>query len=118
LNVRWRIYYGDDSTFSDEDGDPSQAPALDVQVVAVADETVGRFFYSQRDYYWYDTDGGVWYAADLFGLWDYLARPGWKRVLFGRTRPRAEFEAVFRQAMADDYLPVKSAWDEREARPW
>jgi hypothetical protein len=112
----WRVYYGDGSTWSDEDGDPSQAPALNVQAVAVADPTVGRFIYSQRDFYWYDDN--QWYGADHFGLWDYLSRPGWKRVLFGRSLPRAEFEAVMKRAIEDPGLPDKSAWDEREARPW
>jgi hypothetical protein len=107
----WRVYYGDGSTF---DGDPSEAPALNVQAIAVADPVVGRFVWSARDFYWWEHD--QWFGGDLFGVFDYLQRPGWKRVLFGRSIPRATFEAVMKRALEDEDLPAKSAWDDREAR--
>jgi len=112
--VAWKIYYGSGVTYGPTSGPLEDAPALNVQAIAVADPTLGRFIWSQRDFYWWDA--GQWFGGDIFGLWDYLARPGWRKVLFGRSLVRAEFERVMHQALADPDLPAKSAWDEREAR--
>ena len=113
--VRWRVYYGDLSTYDLGDGPLEDAPTTNVQAIAVGDATVGRFLWSQRDFYWWDQ--GQWFGGDVFGLWDYLARPGWRKVLFGRSLVRADFERVMNRALADPDLPAKSAWDDREARP-
>jgi len=113
--LAWRIHYGDGATWDDQSGPLQDAPATNVQAIAVADPTVGRFIWSQRDFYWWDA--GQWFGGDIFGLWDYLARPGWRKVLFGRSLVRADFEQVMNAALADPDLPAKSAWDDREARP-
>ncbi len=42
--------------------------------------------------------GDLWVGVDLFGLWDYLATDGWKRVLFGRTIPNAPYQEIYRRA--------------------
>ncbi len=91
----WRIYYGDGRTFSADDGGPQDAPALNVQAIAQDEQLTGWRLCYRRDFYWWD-DG--WCAGDLFGLFDYLARPGWKRVLFGRSIPDPAFEAILRRA--------------------
>jgi len=83
--VTWRIYY-EDSTFSDEDGDVADAPALGVIAIVQTKQPHSRFVehdvaYTEGYYWW---EGGRWYAGDQFGMWDYLTRPGLKRVLFGR----------------------------------
>lgn len=114
--ANWKIYYGDGSTYSDLDGPPEAAPKLNVQVVAVPDERVGVYFRSQADYYWYDFDQERWLGADLFGLWDYLVRPGYKVVAFGRTIPNVEYDKIIATALEDSELPPKSAWDDSERR--
>jgi hypothetical protein len=106
--MRWRIYYDDGSTFSDEDGGPDEAPALGVQIITVADSSLdpdntGRRVWDGRDYYWW-TDS-EWVGGDLFGFYDYLARPGWKRVLFGRTIPARTYIEVRRRALSDPDFP-------------
>jgi len=84
----WRIYYGDGSTYSDDDGDVFDAPALDVQAIAFRtsepDHKTGHMPVFRFDYYWWEPNGD-WYGGDLFGLYDYLTRPGPKKVVFGRT---------------------------------
>jgi hypothetical protein len=109
--VPWRVYYGDGTVY---DGSPEDAPALNVQAVAVHDPVVGRFIWSARDFYWWES--GQWFGGDIFGLWDYLARPGWRKVLFGRSLTRGEYEKAMKHAIEDPELPAKSAWDDREAR--
>lgn len=101
--VDWRIYYGDGSTFDSSQGSPLHAPALNVQCIVQPDPDVGRHVVSKFAYYWWD---GEWYGGDLFGLHDYLMRPGPKTVKFGRTVSNAEYRAVVRRAAADpDFTP-------------
>ena len=101
--MRWKIHYGDGSTFSSNDGDPFDAPALNVQIIVVRDDDpssqLGRYPVHRFDYYWWDEPD--WFGGDLFGLFDYLSRPGAKRVLFGRTVANAEHQAIIDGALAD-----------------
>ena len=110
--MRWCLYYGDGSTFSNEDGLPADAPALNVQVISTADAVIARevgvvLLYG-KDYYWWD---GGWFGGDLFGLFDYLlCAQGRAVVKFGRFVPRDQYQAAFNKAVAE-----KHAWypDER-----
>lgn len=113
--VEWRIYYGDGSTYDNLSGPVEDAPSRDVQVIVLADELVGRSMWHSKDYYWYDN--GLWVAGDDFGLWDYLSRPGWKKVLFGRTLTKPEFLMVLEKAQADTGFLTKSGWHQTESRP-
>jgi len=108
----WRIYYGDGEGFS---GPPSQAPARNVQLIAQSDSENGWVAISGHDYYVFR--GGRWFGVDLFGLYDYLIEPGWKRVLFGRTLTSSEYNEVWRQAMSDPDLPPKTGGPKRERKP-
>jgi hypothetical protein len=108
--MKWRVYYGDGSTFSNEDGDPSEAPALNVQIIIVRDDDphsqLGRYAVHKFDFYWWDDPD--WFGGELFGLFDYLSRPGHKRVLFGRTVGNADFQAIVDRALADPDFIRKS----------
>lgn len=108
----YRIYYAGGVTVSQET--PIElTPALGVQVIVQADLEVGWAMTHSRDYYvWW---GERWVGVDQFGLWDYLIREGWKRVLFGRTLTAVEYQAIYAQAKADrtfanknGYLPGES----------
>jgi hypothetical protein len=104
--MKWRIYYDDGSTFSDEDGPPEMAPGLGVQIIVDPHPSVGRRMLHSHDYYWH---GGGWQGGDIFGFWDYLQRPGLKVVKFGRTIATAAFDAIYRRAKTDPGFPAKSA---------
>lgn len=108
----WRIYYGDGSIFS---GDPEGAPARNVQVIVQHCPDHGWQAVSGTDYYVWR--GGRWFGVDKFGLYDYLIDPGWKRVLFGRTLTREEYNLIWQQMMADPEMPKKTAFNKRERRP-
>lgn len=105
--MKWKIFYGN-STFSSEDGDPTVAPARDVQVIVQDHPEVGVELVTASDYYVWE---GRWRGVDIFGLFDYLIEPGWKRVLCGRTITRQEYSAVYHQADTD-----KNGWLPREVR--
>jgi hypothetical protein len=83
--TKWVVYYGDGSTFSDQDGSPEDAPSLNVQAITCEPD-------------------GVWKGGDIFGLFDYLSRPGWKRVLFGRIVTNIEYDSAVMLARNDPYF--------------
>lgn len=113
----WKVWYADGTTYTAADGGPAGAPARGVQAVTYPSDRVGVRVLTGHDYYWWDDEQAAWLGGDSFGLWDYLARPGWKRVLFGRTLPDDEYRALMAQVRADPDLPDKSAHhpDERPA---
>ena len=105
MALAWRVYYGDGTTFSSEDGGPADAPGRNVQVIVQADERVGRCLLSQHDYYVWR---GEWIGVDLFGLFDYLVDTGWARVLCGRMIPHKAFRDAYQAAKADPDFPPRS----------
>ena len=113
--MRWKIFYGDGSDYTDQDGPPELAPKRNVQTIAVANDLVGRRIERGNDFYIL-TDHG-WRGCDQFGLFDYLIDPGAKIVLFGRSLATAEYRAIFDRASRDPYLPAKSAMLPEERKP-
>ncbi len=82
--MRFRIYYGDGSTYS---GDPYLAPQTGVQVVAQENRTAPM---SGKDAYYWKPESG-WHGCDVLGMWDYLfSYRGPKAILFGREMQRDE----------------------------
>jgi hypothetical protein len=104
----WRIYYGDGSTVSD-DVDPFTVPGVDVQAIVQRDADVGRYVLHHMDFYWWVEADRQWHQGDVFGLWDYLARPGPKKVVFGRSLDNQSYKALLTVAVNDPDFPVKSA---------
>jgi hypothetical protein len=82
--IRWKIYYGDGTTFSNRDGLPENAPALNVQAVTCCPE--------------------VWMGGDIFGLFDYLSQSGKKIVKFGRMVSNVEYTEAVNFARNDPYF--------------
>lgn len=113
--MRWKIFYGDGTSVTDEDCEPENVPKRDVQAITVEDKDRGRRVEYSTDFYIW-TDHG-WRGCDQFGFFDYLISPGSKVVLFGRSLSDAEYNKVLHTATHDDYLPAKSAWGELERRP-
>jgi len=117
--AEWVIYYGDGSTFSDEDGLPEVAPPRDIQLIIVTDPEAGWRTIVNHDYYVWDARGGqpMWWGVDKFGLFDYLLDPGMKRVLFGRLIDTPTFNAIFQRALSDPRLAAKTNFVNGEAHP-
>lgn len=106
--MMYRVYYSNGLALGSDEYDPEHLPARDVQVIVQDDPEVGWAMEHTRDYYvWRD---GRWRGADIFGLWDYLARPGWKRVLFGRTLLQDEYQEIYRRAKADRDFARKAGY--------
>lgn len=115
--MKWKIWYGDGSTFSSEDGPPAAAPSANVQVIAQEDPDVGRFLLNQRDYYIFNGGEIGWSSADQAGFWDYMINaPNPKIIGIGRVISNAEFQAIYNSARNDPFLPPKSGFRPDEMR--
>ena len=90
----WCIFYGDESTFSNEDGSPFDAPRTDVQAIVKDDDWVGYQIVHANDYYCLDLAHDGWYCTDLIGMADYLIRTEQPLVLFGRMTTNKEYLAL------------------------
>ena len=107
--IAWRVYYGDMTSFSSADGSPYDAPRLNVQCIAGADPSVGRYMVSDKDAYWWEPELERWFGGDRRGEWDYLCRLGQRVVLYGRAIADDQYNACMAAAKADPDLPPKTA---------
>src|SRR3990172_5918358 len=101
----FRVYYDGGATY---DGDPFWTPVFGVLVIVEQDPDHGRRLVSAKDYYVWEHKR--WWAVDFVGMVDYLARPGPRRVLFGRTVPNDVWYAAMRRANEDPDFPAPTAW--------
>jgi hypothetical protein len=76
--VKWRIYYEDGGTFSDEDGSPKEAPGWGVQTIVQPHIESGRYLLPPYDYYLFRD--GRWIGVDVAGLTDHLLKLGVLRL--------------------------------------
>ncbi len=67
----WQIIYADGTTFSDQDGNPEDAPGWGVLAVAQKDELVNAQIHHGSDFYCYAEQFGGWAGLDYFGLAQY-----------------------------------------------
>ena len=95
--MKWRIYYGDGSTYS-SDSDPFFAPSNNVQVIAEEiTKNPGFRLRSSRDSYYWMQDR--WFACDTAGMWDYLLEhKGPKAIIFGRTLRDDDYWKIYHRA--------------------
>jgi hypothetical protein len=109
MDMRWKIFYTDGTTFSNQDGEPEDAPGWGVIAVAQEDDVVGVQIHHQRDFYCFAPEFGGWYAVDYFGFAQYLARPGLKVIKVGDVMPTNEYLKLIHSLHEDPELPTKSA---------
>lgn len=103
MSKQFRIYYHDGTTY---DGDPFQAPAWGVLVIVEPNRDSGRQIVQNGDYYcWSDNH---WYPMDYIGMVDYLARPGPRKVIFGRLVSYDDFYSAYIRADNDPDFPKRT----------
>lgn len=110
----WRIYYPD---FSYE-GDPEFAPGEGALAIVHWDDTTdyrimhgGGPYFGHGFYWWQDEQ---WFIGDYSGLHMYLAKPGWKKVIFGVTVTATEWRELL--ARIEEHFGPKSSFWPRERR--
>jgi hypothetical protein len=107
---QWRIYYDDGSTcdsLSSSAVTPEDAPGLGVVVIVQEDEDVGRELLHMKDFYYWERSR--WFGCDQFGLFDYLQRPGLKKVVAGRNVEHRSYHLLMLRAQQDPDFPPKNA---------
>lgn len=100
----WKIFYFDGSTFSNLDGAPQDAPGLGVLAIKQVDGVLGYEILhgdGPRVIDWYWWEDRAWVSGDMAGLVQYLASPGWKKVLAGRSVHNDTFRAVMSAVIND-----------------
>ena len=100
---RFRIYYGDGSTYS---GDPFYAPPSNVQVIVMEnpDRSNGQTLIMTKPRDFYLWRGGRWWACNEAGFYDLLMYEiGPKAVLFGRTIESDKYSAIVQRAKAEGF---------------
>jgi len=138
--IEWVIYYGDKTSWTNEDGPWEDAHAFNVQAVGYNDADpsdpadVGRVYEPEwkNDYYlWWPGARHPW-CSDLAGVYDYLIQAGSplankplaemtlaqlaaEGVKFGRSFANREWREIAEWIRDDERLRPKSAWlpDER-----
>jgi hypothetical protein len=110
--VKFRIYYGDGTTY---EGDPFDAPRLDVQVIVQPDPRVGYALISSADYYYWEPELGGWKGTTGFGLYDHLIRCRNPLVLFGRHMTDEAYAVMLARIRSE--MGDKQGWLMTERRP-
>lgn len=99
----WRIYYGDGSEFSSDDGDVFDAPRSDVQLIAYLNPNTGKTdLISQSDVYYYEPEKiewGWWYCSRE-GMVLHLLRAKRPLVFFGGMIRTKQFDEIEKKAIA------------------
>lgn len=93
----WKIWYDDKTTFSNEDGNPEDAPIDGVQAILQWLPHGNYEIISTSDYYWWIDDR--WVGGSLSGFERYLRNKNRKQVivLFGRWAASLLFEKITKQ---------------------
>lgn len=118
----WKLYYADGTIFSDLDGPPEMAPGWGLLFAVQRDQDHGHRIIAgghqgiHVDYYWWDEETSSWFVGDYIGREDYLAQPGWRKVINGRSIGNEAFREAYAKAMADPDFPEKTAWLPDEVR--
>lgn len=115
--MRWRIYYGDGSTYSDVDGSPEQSSHFNVQVIVVRDQDVGRrlifghAWYVFKDYLWFGIDDTEALIIQFLQDADKI-----RAVRAGMIVSPQAFKKIYAMAKNDPDFPEKSGYARSEGR--
>jgi len=100
--MRWKLYYNDGSSFSDEDGAPNDSPPFGAVFVCQPNHS-GRDLIWGTDYLIHRTDVDAWMGTDLVGLIDQLSHfaPYIDCVRAGREMVTPAFKALMHEAAVE-----------------
>ena len=110
---KFKIFYADGSSYTDEDGRPDAAPKAGVLMVVVEDKKLGRIIEQGGPYYVYD--GLQFRNVNEAGYYMYMFSPGYKLVLFAQAVSDNSYANFLSAAISDPYLPPKTDVSESEA---
>ena len=108
--IKWCIYYGDDTEYTNEDGDPFGAPQKHNAIAFGQLSKKYNWEVKGGDFLVHRTDVDRWFAADLPGLIDHVKYFAFyvDAVLEGRTLSDEEFNGLITRAKHDPRVPTPS----------
>ncbi len=107
--MKWKIFYINGDTFSNENGNPEDAPGGGVLAVVQEDESVGVLVHQGNTFYVFDNHYGGWYGLDRIGFVQYILRPGYKIIKVGESMSTSRYKEMIADIRKDPNLPNKSA---------
>jgi hypothetical protein len=114
--MKWKIFYIDGTSFSNEEGNPEDAPGSGLAAIAQEDGVVGVAIHYGQDFYCFGEQYKGWVGMDYFGLGQYLAKPGFKIIKLGEAMDTVGYRELLAKIKVDPTLPNKSArypWEGR-----
>ncbi len=107
--MKWKVFYINGETFSNQNGNPEDAPGGGVLAVVQEDDSVGVLVHQMNDFYVFDEQYGGWYGLDYIGFTQYVIRPGFKIVKVGEAMDTERYKRMIADIRKDPNLPNKSA---------
>lgn len=113
MTVKWKIWYGDGTTWDNTTGSAELAPAVNVCCIVYMDKDIGRRIIHRWDWYYFKDgcDVSPCWGADIHGLLDQLMYDRERRIYAvkqGRTLEDFEFKKILAAAIDDPSFPPKS----------
>jgi hypothetical protein len=103
--MEWKVYYYDGTTYV---GPLEEVPIYNVLVIGQSDPQHGRKLVMGGDYYIFDDVTG-WVSCDSVTVWQYMARPGLKKVLLGVMADEERWQETVKRARQDTLFPEQTA---------
>jgi hypothetical protein len=108
--VNWRIYYADESEYSNQDGDPENAPGGGALAIVLSSDGVGYQIIHGAGFYWWQKAEQRWFNGDVHGLDQYyLDEQGWQKVILGKSVTNKDWTALMMR-IEKDWGPKSSYW--------
>jgi len=125
--IDWRIYYGDETTFDSTQGNPNDAPTLNIVSIVSMEKKgfkevhdVGRIVFHQWDYYIYRTSIGWYGVKGEVDLLDHLLSSfkDIEVILKARMVELNTFKKIFKRSIEDPDFPRKTGWIKNYEAEW
>jgi hypothetical protein len=122
--MKWRIYYDDDTTFDNSQGEPWEAPGRGIICVVQIDpsplmHSVNTQILQGHPFYWYHRGWGYWLHSDRDGFIDQLTNDRKNEVCaikMGRWVDFHHYREIVDKARSDPDFPKKSGDSKSEHR--
>lgn len=105
---QWKIFYGDGTTWDNDNGPAEKAPALNVACIVYYDNGARRLLHRWDWYYFKDGGSSPVWGSDIHGLLDQLMSDTGRNVYAvkqGRTYEDKTFQDILLKAINDPDFP-------------
>lgn len=101
MEIFWRIYYADGSTFDNTMGAPHETPSTGFVCARGYDETGVRYIMHGWDHYRFDKASEQWWGCDLVGVLCAARLRTLNAYIEGQTVTKSQYNALMKRAHDD-----------------